>query len=192
MTSDELQQALRDRFDAGEDLTPALREAIAASPEATAYWERLKLLDADLWSLPLEQPSSDLVPRVQRGVARDREARMVRRAAALAVAAALVALAVFTGWRYPQYASPEAWWYTVSEYLPEQQWLENTTPLEAQIFAAWTAIDHAWQDTFAFSWTLLLPTLAGAVLILVLFNATGARALRIAGSAGAHDRSHHP
>ena len=188
---DKLSEALRARFDAGEDLTPELREELAKSPEAAAYWQRLQGLDMALWSLPLEAPSPDLAARLQHGVARDREMRMWRRTAGLSTVAVLIALALFAGWRYPQYASPEAWWYTVSELLPEQAWLENTTPLEAQVALLLTTVEGLWQDTIAFPWTISLWALTAAVFVLVVFNATGARAMRVAGRAGGDDTPHH-
>lgn len=188
--NDDLKQALRDRFDAGDDLTPKLRDAIAASPDAAAYWRRLQALDASLWHLPLETPPPDLVTRLQREVARDRQTRTARRAAFLA-ALALVALAAYAGWKYPDYASPNAWWYRAAQYLPELSWLKAPQPIQTHLTAVWTEFARAFDYAPAYPMTITLSALAAAVLILVIFNAAGARTLRIAGNAGTRRVSHH-
>lgn len=189
--NDELKQALRECFDSGEDLTPELQRRVDASREAAAYWQRLKSLDAALWSQGLEAPPPDLVSRLHREIARDRETRVWRRAGLLAVAVALVVVSVLAGWRYPEYASPDAWWYQVSEYFPEQPWLEQTLPIQTHAAAAWGTISRAWDYAPDYPLTITLSALALSVLLFVVFNAAGARMLRIAGDAGGRDLSHH-
>ncbi len=190
MTRDELYSALHDRFDAGEDLTPALRAELERNPDAKAYWQELKALDASLWRLPLETPSPDLVTRLHHGLARDREIRFWKQAAAVTGLVAIAAATIAVGWRYPEYSTPQTWWYAASQYLPEQAWLEDTTPLEDQIAGVWATF-QATARSFALPLPMSLGLVAAAAFVLILFNATGARVLRAAGGVPISSPHHH-
>lgn len=213
MNCEETRRAVEERFDGGLELTEGLEPHLETCPACRAHRDRLLGLEAQLLSIPLEQPAPGLAHRITSHIeARNHPAR---RGAVTAAAALAVAAACILGWFYPLSVDWAEEWTRMDIRLEQFDWksagskalasMASLRDLNAwQIDSSWAYATEGAQSlwdavTTQFTARALTPSpalwtaLAAAALLLIAFNGVQAKRLRSApNGAGRQDTSTQP
>ncbi len=176
-----IQQALRDRFDLGEDLAEFGSVHIAVCEMCRAYRADLMRLADELAVFDLDFAPEDLSARViqhvrERGI--DHSLRIGDYAAIALIAAAA---SVTAGWYMPAWVEPAAWWSQASNWLTQADGMYSLSALMDRTVALRTVFDNAFSSVPMASQSVIWTALAVSCLGAVAFNGFMAVRMRTAG-----------
>lgn len=176
-----IQQAFRDRFDLGEDLTGFAEDHIAACPTCAGYRDELNELAHELAVFDLDFATDDISVRVMQHV-RERGIDHSLRIGDYAVIGLVAAVAsIAAGWYMPPWIEPMAWWSQATAWAAQADsmysmtaWLDRTEAIRVMFDSALSSEPMMSQPII---WTTLTVSCIGAV----AFNGFMAVRMRTAG-----------
>jgi len=118
-TCNEIQTALRDRFDLGEDFAAFEEDHVAACDACGTYRSDLALLANELALLDLESAPEELSARVIQHVRDHGVDHSLRVGDYIAIAAVASIASVIAGWYMPMWIQPASWWSQATAWLSQ-------------------------------------------------------------------------
>jgi hypothetical protein len=180
-TCNEIQAALRDRFDIGEDVAGYQDEHFATCEACQSYRTDLVELATGLGQFEVLPPREDLSASVIQHVREQSRVQSLRAADYFGIAVVAGGAAAAAGWFMPVSFAAESWWSLASNWLGRTSATYTTTSLFERFGAFQDSLNNAFASAPSVSEPLLWSSLAVCCIGAVAFNAFMAKRLRTAG-----------
>lgn len=177
----DIQQALRDRFDVGEDIAVFAEDHVATCDACRNYRADLAQLADELGVFELASAPDDLSARIIQHVRERRVNHSLRIGDYVSIAVVGVVASLIAGWYMPVWIEPTVWWSQVSAWLVQADRTYSLAMLTDRLSVVRDVLDTTLAGLPVASQPMVWTALAVSCVSAIAFNGYMAVRMRIAG-----------
>ncbi len=177
----DIQQALRDRFDLGEDIAAFADDHVATCDACRDYRTDLAQLADELGVFELASAPDDLSARIIQHVRERRVSHSLRIGDYVAIAIIAGVASTIAGWYMPAWIEPTLWWSQISAWLVQADSTYSVSMLTDRLAVSREVFDDALASLPVTSQPMVWSALAVSCVGAIAFNGYMAVRMRIAG-----------